>query len=217
MILSTYNGVNVLPMFLLGILTMLPLAVVHGQTQAEMFFREDWTETPPATPINQNHVANEDLVLRLYGPGADQIKKSHHEVPADDPFYLWSGRCEGNWAVTLQKKDANVDLSERAYVTWRAKQSGMRCLYLIVKLAGGQWLVSDQCDGRSTDWRVRQMNIDDITWRSLDIEEVIEGRVVEEPDLSDVMEIGVTDLMRGGGSAASSRLDWIEVYGKSVD
>ena len=33
------------------------------------FFREDWKESPPATPITQDHVANPNLVLKLYGPG----------------------------------------------------------------------------------------------------------------------------------------------------
>jgi len=31
-----------------------------------------------------------------------------------------------------------------------------------------------------------------------------------------VDEIGFTDLMAGGGSPASSRVDWIEVYGRPV-
>jgi hypothetical protein len=40
----------------------------------------------------------------LYGPGKDSIKKSHHETPPDDPYYIWSGLCTGNWAVTLKQK-----------------------------------------------------------------------------------------------------------------
>jgi hypothetical protein len=39
---------------------------------------------------------------------------------------------------------------------------------------------------------------------------------VANPNLSRVDEIGSTDLMRGGESAACSRLDWLEVYGKPV-
>ena len=42
----------------------------------------------------------------------------------------------------------------------------------------------------------------------------MEGAKVTTPDLSRVEEIGFTDLMAGGGSAACSRLDWIEVYGR---
>ena len=40
---------------------------------------------------------------------------------------------------------------------------------------------------------------------------------ITEIDLSRVDEIGFTDLMTGGKSKACSRIDWIEVYGKSVD
>lgn len=56
----------------------------------------------------------------------------------------------------------------------------------------------------------------DLRWRRLDIGTVTEGNWVDRPDLSRVREIGFTDLMAGGGSAASSRLDWIEVYAVKV-
>jgi hypothetical protein len=45
---------------------------------------------------------------------------------------------------------------------------------------------------------------------------VTEGNPVKNPDLSKIAEIGFTDLMPGGGTPASSRVDWIEVYGKEV-
>jgi len=188
-------------------------ASLAAQNRPGLFFREDWKETPAATPVTQDHVANPDLILSLYGPAKSMVKKSHHDAPADDPFYIWSGVCPGNWAVSLRHKDALVDLTGLAKIRWRSKQSGFRQLRIIVKLAGGAWLVSDQPDGPSNDWRVSEFNIQDIRWRKLDIETIFESTWVDKPDLSRVEEIGFTDLMRGGGSAASSRLDWIEVYG----
>ena len=187
-----------------------------AQYRPSLYFREDWAESPPATPVTQQHVANDALVLGLYGPAADSIRKSNHERPADDPFYVWSGLCTDNWAVSLKKSDSYVDLSEYAKVVWRSKQSGMRNLRLILKLADGTWLVSDAYDGSSSDWRVHQFNIADIAWYALDISTMVEGRPVVDPDLTRVEEIGFTDLMRGGGTPASSRLDWIEVYGRAV-
>ncbi|HJZ40647.1 MAG TPA: hypothetical protein VJ203_09805 [Bacteroidales bacterium] len=181
-----------------------------------LFFREDWKEIPAATPVTQEHVANKDLVLSLYGPGADSIKKSHHPRPPDDPYYIWSGLCTGNWAVTLKNPTSYVDLSNFAKIVWRSKQSGLRRLHIILKLADGTWLVSDKCDDVSKDWRVSEFNLADITWYELDIAAVVEGSPVPNPDLSRVDEIGFTDLMRGGWSIACSRLDWIEVYGKAV-
>jgi hypothetical protein len=188
-----------------------------AQYRPSLFFREDFKETPAATPVTQEHIANKNLILGLYGPGCDSIRKSHHDTPVDDPFYVWSGLCIGNWAVTLKDTKSYVDLSGYAKVSWRSKQSGYRCLHLILKLANGTWLVSDLYDNQSKDWRICEFNIMDISWYLLNIKTVIEVRPVKDPDLSKVDEIGFTDLMTGGASDACSRLDWIEVYGKSIN
>lgn len=76
--------------------------------------------------------------------------------------------------------------------------------------------MSRESDGSSADWRVREFNISDLHWYAIDMETIVETRPVESTDLSRVDEIGFTDLMRGGGSNACSRLDWIEVYGYLV-
>src|SRR6185503_16424685 len=93
-----------------------------------------------------------------------------------------------------------------------ARQSGLRQLRVLIKLADGTWLVSDQSDGPSDTWREREFKIAEIRWRALNINTVVEGAWVEKPDLSRVDEVGFTDLMAGGGTPASSRLDWIEVW-----
>lgn len=187
-----------------------------AQYRPGLFFREDWKEIPAATPVTQGHVINPDLLLKLYGPGCDSIKKSHHEAPADDPYYIWSGLCTGNWAVTLKHKKMYADLTGYSKVLWRSKQAGLRCLHLLVKLADGTWLVSTQGDCLSKDWKITEFNIQDLSWYSLNINKIIEVKLVVSPDLSKVEEIGFTDLMPGGSSDACSRLDWIEVYGKQV-
>jgi len=187
-----------------------------AQDRPPLFFREDWTETPMATPVTQDHVANKDLVLALHGPGKESIRKSNHDQPADDPYYIWSGLATGNWAVSLSHKDSYVDLRGQSRIRWRAKQSGFRFLRPIIKLENGIWLVADGFDDASGDWREREFIVADLTWRRLDIEKVIEGRPVRSPDLSRVAEIGFTDLMTGGASDACSRLDWIEVWGLPV-
>lgn len=202
--------------FLIFITLTLSTINCNAQYRPSLFLREDWKETPAATPVTQDHVDNNDLILNLYGAGADSIKKSHHPNPSDDPYYIWSGLCLENWAVTLKSKKSYSDLSENAKIVWRAKQAGFRCLHVIIKLADGNWLVGDQCDDQSKDWRIHEFNLTDIKWYKLDITTVTEGEEVHNPDLSKVDEIGFTDLMRGGQSVACSRLDWIEVYGKSV-
>ena len=187
-----------------------------AQDRPGLFFREDWKETPAEIPVTQAHVANPDLVLTLYGPGKSLIKKSHHDRPADDPYYIWSGLCPLNWAVSLKHKGAFIDLTGQAKVRWRSKQAGFRELRFLLKLADGTWLASDASDPASLDWREREFNIQDIRWRKLNIDSVIEGDWVNRPDLSRVDEVGFTDLMNGGGSISCSRLDWIEVYGRPV-
>jgi len=185
---------------------------LSAQERPGLLFREDWKELPAATPVTEEHVANPALMLHRYGPGKDGIKKSHHDQPKDDPYYIWSGECKGAWAVALRHKDFYADLRGAAKIRWRAKQSGGRQLRVIIKLADGTWLVSDQSDGPSEVWREREFSIAEIRWRALDIADVTEGAWAEKPDLSRVDEIGFTDLMAGGRTPASSRLDWIEVW-----
>ena len=179
-----------------------------------LLFREDWAESPAEFPINQSHVANSELSLHLHGASQHLIKKSHHDKPADDPHYIWSGLCvEGNWAVSLTRTTGAFDLSGQAKVRWRSKQSGFRELRIIVKPAGGDWLIGDLSDDASKDWRIREFNMIDMRWRRLNIDTVIEeDPVISNPDLSQIEQIGFTDLMLGGGSRSCSRLDWIEVY-----
>lgn len=208
---------NIFHISLIFITLILSAINCTAQYRPALFFREDWKETPAATPVTQSHVFNKDLILNLYGAAADSIKKSHHNNPPDDPYYLWSGLCIDNWAVTLKSTKSYADLREFAKIVWRSKQSGFRCLHIILKLGNQTWLVSDKCDCHSKDWRIHEFNIADIKWYKLDIKTVTEGEEVSNPNLSRVDEIGFTDLMKGGQSIACSRLDWIEVYGKSVD
>jgi hypothetical protein len=199
------------------IIFLFSFTICSAQNRPSLFFREDFRDIPAATPVTRQHIVNKDVLIGLYGPGGDSIKKSHHDVPADDPYYIWSGVCKGNWAMTLKKEKSYVDLSGYAKIIWRSKQAGFRCLHVVIKLADGTWLVSDQCDDRSQDWRIREFNIMDINWYELNIKSVIEGNPVKNVNLSKVAEIGFTDLMTGGGSDACSRLDWIEVYGNAIE
>ena len=202
--------------YILFLFVALPYLIFAQEQRPETFFREDFKETPPEIPITQDHIANSDLIISLYGEGADLIKKSNHDQPDDDPYYVWSGLCEDNWAVSLKHKSKNVDLSKQAKIRWRSKQSGFRELHIILKLSDGTWLISDATDALSKDWRIKEFNIEDIQWMSLDIATMTEKKWIENPDLTNVVEIGWTDLMKGGGSEACSRVDWIEVDGYSV-
>jgi len=203
-------------LFAVGLTTTTIIAAEGAASRPGLLFREDWKETPAMTPVTQEHVVNPDLVMTRHGPGEAKIKKSHHDKPADDPFYVWSGETELNWALSLRNTRVAMDLTGNAKIRWRAKQTGFRQLRIILKLANGRWIISDQFDDDAADWRIREFNVADIRWRVLDIAKVTEGKWEVSPDLSRVDEVGITDLMAGGQTPASSRLDWIEVYARGV-
>jgi hypothetical protein len=201
----------------LFILLFLP-TIIFSQYRPNLLFREDFRETPPEIPVNQNHMNNPNLIINRYGPGEALIKKSNHDKPIDDPYYIWSGLCEGNWAIGLKFKDSKTfNLSKFGKIKWRTKQAGFRQLRLLIKNNEGRWFVSDKFVPNSKDWNITEIIISDINWMSLDINKVVELKKVSKIDLSLIEEIGFTDLMRGGGSNACSRIDWIEVYGFTKD
>jgi len=192
----------------------------------ELVFREDWKTTPASRPVSQEQVAHPGLVLALHGPGARQLKKSHHDEIEGDPYYLWSGKCDGAWAISLRHRGFLIDLSRGGLVRWNARQSGSRRLRLILRPQDRPWIVSDRFDGASAGWREFEVEIANTTWRRLDIETVTPcepvppaalGReIAVHLGLDRVDAVGVTDLMPGDGSGNCSRLDWIEVWGRSV-
>jgi hypothetical protein len=200
---------------MLRLLALVPLLCgVLSAADPNLFFREDWTDDEPALPVTQEHVANPQLVLALHGPGKSVIKKSFHKWIPNDPHYIWSGVTSARWALSLSKRDSLVDLTA-GKVRWRTKQAGFMHLRIIVETADGQWFVSEAAEGPASDWHVSEFVLADSKWRVLDIESVVE-KAWGTPDLSRVKSVGFTDLSIGGGSDSSTRLDWIEVYGKPV-
>lgn len=201
--------------FFLAMLFTTVSMLCSAQSRDKLFFREDWKEIAAALPVTQEHVSTKDLILTLYGPASNGIKKSNHPEIPNDPFYIWSGECRGNWALGLRHQSKLVDLTS-GKIKFRSRQSGFRQLRIMLKLSDGSWLVSDKYAGFTEDWTETEFKVADIRWRKLNIENITEGPWVDNPDLSKVVEVGFTDLMAGGGTPASSRLDRIEVYGKSV-
>lgn len=189
---------------------------------ANLFFREDWQETPEQIPVTQEHVSNSELIMTRHGSTADLIKKSHHDNIPGDPWYIWSGMCrQGRWAISLRKQNALVDLSTGGRIRWRVKQSGPNVLKVILELNDGTWLVSDRGFGETPDWHVFTLDLDQlerngigIKWHELDITTIEAGPEIAKPDLSQVRSIGWTDLTVGNVSKGCTRVDWIEVSGK---
>jgi hypothetical protein len=203
--------------------------VPQGPQHPPLFLREDWrlasglpninTPQEPEHPVVQGDVANPNLDVHLHGDkvGLTAVKQPNN----NDLTYVMTLLCTSSCAITLRDKNNDVDLTGLATIRWHTKISGFHMLHPIVKLADGTWLVGDHATAYSTDWVESEIQLVDVRWRSLNIENVVEGRGgdkwLENPNLSRVEEIGFTDLMRGGGHGApGSRIDWIEVYGKPV-
>ena len=200
-------------LFLIIALSFFTCQKSTGQ-KLSLYFREDWKEIPAETPVTQEHVNNPELTMYRHGPSQEKIKKSHHDKPADDPYYIWSGECEDLWALTLEKRNSVADFSSGGIVRWRTRQAGNRILRIVLGLDDGSYLVSDQGTGPTKEWTVTDISFDTLKWRSLEFPCMSAGSIVQNPSLNNVKRVGFTDLMAGKGSPECSRLDWIEVYVK---
>ncbi len=180
----------------------------------QLLFREDWTQSPWAIPITQEHVVHSELTLHLYGGAEEFLEKSHHDDIENDPYYVWSGLVQSSWLAGLSWSEGEMDLSVNGAVRWRTRQSGNHALRIALGLLDGSWIVSEPLVGESENWQVTMHSIPDVNWYKLSFEGTISrGDLVKDPNVTQVVEIGFTDLKAGGGSPQSSRVDWIEVYG----
>jgi hypothetical protein len=187
------------------------LQVAAGQESQRSCLREDFREIPAEIPITQNHIVNADLTLHLYGTSANLIKKSHHDEPADDPYYVWSGLCTGTWGFTFSPHSGKFDLSTGGTLRWRSRQSGEHYPRILIRLENGGFFVSDQSDTGGTDWHLWEFDLVETTWTSVNIDTFSLDKNNKTPDLARVTEIGVTDLKPGRESEHCSRIDWIEI------
>ena len=109
-----------------------------------------------------------------------------------------------------------MDLSSSGRIRWRTRQSGPNVLRIILELDDGSWLVSERGFGETPDWHEFDVELASLTWRVLDIHKVEARGLAKEPKLGRVRSIGWTDLMTGKVSKGCTRVDWIEVYGKTT-
>ena len=136
---------------------------------------------------------------------------------------VWTGHCTSNCAVALRDKNSYVDLRREAKAS--LAHAPVRIPLPASHREAGEWNLADRrscADGYTVDWNVSEMSFFDMHWRRLDMDKVVEARDglwVDKPDLSRVDEIGFTELRRSDrepDKGGSSRVDWIEVYGKPV-
>jgi hypothetical protein len=186
-----------------------------------LFFKEDWKQIPKGgeNPIVQDHVANANIELKLYGPNAKEMAVTGNAGDENNPIHVWTGLCTGPCAVLLRDKTSFADLSGLARIRWNTKMSGYHQIRPIVKLADGNMYVGDRADGSTRDWIVSEISFADLKWLKVDpARAVTTGNILDKVDLSKVDEVGFVDLMPGSGHGAGGWVDVaeIELYANKV-
>jgi hypothetical protein len=202
---------------------------------APPLFKVEWVQPQGQTgqvPIVQGNVADPNVEVHWYGEAAKKLLTSGTPGSDTTPFSVWSGECEGPFAITFKSKNAMLDLSGLGKIRWVVKTSGFHVVRPVVKLADGTMLVGDRADASVPVLATREFSLSDVRWIRLDPMRVVTvngGRGagpanpnneiwVTNPDLSKVEEVGFADLMPGSGHGTGGyiHLGTIEVFGKAV-
>lgn len=210
----------------------------NGAARASMaaaLFKVEWVQPAGQTgqvPIVQGNVADPNVEVKWYGEAAKHLLTSGTPGSETTPFSVWSGECDGPFAITFKPKNNMMDMSGVGKIRWVVKTSGFHVVRPVVKLADGTMLVGDHADEAVPILTMREFALADVRWIRLDPMRVVTlngGRTggpanpnneiwAANPDLTKVDEIGFADLMPGSGHGTGGyiHLSTIEVFGKSV-
>ena len=188
-----------------------------------------------ARMITQGNIADPNVQLQKYGPGASKVLTSGTAGSTEQPYSVWAGTHEGPFAITFREKNYYLDMSSSvARIRWVVKTSGFHVVRPVVKLADGTLLVGDHTDASEAMLAQSEFSLAGVRWLKLDPNRVVTlpnapdeatiGRIasheiwVAHADLSKVDEIGFADLMPGSGHGFGGyiHVGQIEVYGKAV-
>lgn len=192
-----------------------------------LIFREAWTRAPLSQPITQENLGNTHLTLHIYGDAA-QIRKANH--PLDD--YTYTGETTTNWALTVSDKDKLWDATGGGRFRLKTQNTGYRFTHVVIKTADGKYYASEEGAGESSVFMETDFVLQDLHWRNLLMTDTptnasnrrqpdpkrmpIIPTSKATPDLTQIDEIGFSDLMEGGWIPATSRVAAFELYGKAV-
>jgi hypothetical protein len=190
-------------------------------------FREGWTRAAMSQPITQENLGNQNLTLHIYGD-ATQMRKAMH--PLDD--YTYTGETTTNWALTVSDKANLWDVTRGGKLRVTTQNTGFRKLHVVIKTADGKYFVSEEGAGESSVFIDTDLVFQDLHWRNLlmtDTPSNASNRRQPDPkrvpiiptskatpDLTQIDEVGFSDLMEGGWIPATSRVKAFELFGKVV-
>ncbi len=210
---------------------------VQRASTAPLIFKVEWVRPPSQTgqtQMVQENVADPNVEVKWYGPGAKKMLTTGTPGSENAPFGIWSGECDAPFVITFRHKLNNLDLSGLSRIRWSTKTSGFHVVRPVVKLTNGVMLVGDYAEmhvpmATQTDFTLAGMR-----WLRLDPARAVTiapgdanppGTIlapnetwVVNPDLTKVEEFGFADLMpaSGHGTGGYIQLHNIEVYGKAV-
>jgi hypothetical protein len=201
-----------------------------GAVVAPLFLKVEWVRPSNQTgqvPAVQENIVDANVEYKQYGPAAKKLLTTG--TPGSDvaPFGVWSGECDGPFAITFRLKNSYVDMTGIANVRWFVKTSGFHVIRPVIKLPDGTMLVGDLTFESIPMLTQSEFSLAGIRWLKLDPARVVTlgaaNAVANEtwvpaPDLSKIDEIGFADLMpsSGHGTGGYIQLGNIEVYGKAV-
>jgi hypothetical protein len=212
-------------------------AAVQRASVAPLIFKVEWvrpSNQTGQTKMVQENVADPNVEVKWYGPGAQKMLTTGTPGSPNTPFGIWSGECDGPFVITFRSKQNNMDLSGLSKIRWSTKTSGFNAVRPVVKLTNGLMLVGDYTEMHVPMATETEFTLAGMRWLKLDPERAVtvapgdanpKGAVlapnetwVVNPDLSKVEEFGFADLMpsSGHGTGGYIQLHTIEVYGKAV-
>ncbi|MDG2089696.1 MAG: hypothetical protein P8J61_01095 [Gammaproteobacteria bacterium] len=221
---------NLLAAFACSALIAAPMQV-FAQDQEErpdLLFKENWQQSEAAlgTPmsshasdndyylVGQNAVQNNDLELGLYGYRSGDITVYEHEGRID----LWTGLAGSPVAVTLKSSRGFIDLRGLARMRAIVRTNNLHSLHPVIRLADGTLAVGSQSIQTGGAFLSIEVAFENQDWFVLDQEEVSVGGSVVDPDLSRIDEVGLANLVPGGGHgfAGWSNISTVEVFANTI-
>jgi hypothetical protein len=202
-----------------------------GEVVAPLFLKVEWVRPPSQNaqvPMVQENIVDQNVEVKWYGPAAKKLLTTG--TPGSDvaPFGVWSGECDGPFAITFRLKNNNsIDMTGLANVRWFVKTSGFHQVRPVIVLPDGTMLVADLPFSSVPILTQSEFSLLGLRWLKLDKDRMVTlGRNpapaneiwVPDPDLSKVDEVGFVDLMpsSGHGTGGYIQLGPIEIYGKPV-
>ena len=116
---------------------------------APAFLKVEWVQPQGQTgqvAIVQENVADANVEVKWYGAAATHLLTSGTPGSDTAPFTVWSGECDGPFAITFKQKSNFADLSGLGKLRWVVKTSGFHVVRPVVKLADGTSLVGEHAD-----------------------------------------------------------------------